>query len=135
MFSFLRPLYGVCGFTQETLHALIANIEGRNWRHKFIKENGLPVDHPRRSTTDDVECFFSDMVGPNFTLKAVQQTWRKVCAEITKRQDPDLPYFYHTSAHDRFYEGERPSFNQPAKGGSQGNIRKSALVVQSFYQV
>ena len=45
-------------------------------------------------------------------------------AEITKRQDPDLPYFYHTSAHDRFYEGERPSFNQPAMGGSQGNIRE-----------
>ena len=80
LFSFLRPLYGVCGFTQETLHALIANIEGRNWRQKFIKENGLPVDHPRSSTTDDVECFFSilrDIVGPNFTLKTVQQTWRK----------------------------------------------------------
>ena len=30
-------------------------------------------------------------------LKVVQHAWRKVCSDITKRQDPDLPYFYHTS--------------------------------------
>lgn len=122
----LRPLNGICGFTQETLHALIANIEGRNWRQRFIRENGLPADHPRSSTTDDVECFFSilrGLVGPNFTLKVVQHAWRKVCSEITKRQDPDLPYFYHTSAHDRFYEGERQGFNLPATCGSMGNPR------------
>lgn len=97
------------------------------WRSKFIIENELPEDHPRSSTTDDVECIFSilrDLVGANFTLKTVQHTWRKVCAEITKRQDPELPFFYHTSAHDRFYEGERPSFSQPDEGGSKRNSRE-----------
>lgn len=33
--------------------------------------------------------------------------------EYEKRIDPQLPYYYYTSAHDRFYEGDRPSFNEP----------------------
>ena len=35
---------------------------------------GFRPEHPRSSTTDDVECFFSvlrDMVGKDFTLKQV----------------------------------------------------------------
>lgn len=81
-------------------------------------ENGLREDHPRSSMTDDVECFFSllrDLVGQNFTLKVVQHVWRKICAEITIRQNPDLPFFFHTCAHGQFYEKEREF--QPASGG------------------
>ena len=30
--------------------------------------------------------------------------------------DPTLPFYYHTSAHQRFYEGEMPNFDtQPEK--------------------
>lgn len=35
----------------------------------------IPQEHPRASTTDDVECFFSvlrDSVGKDFTLKEVK---------------------------------------------------------------
>ena len=35
---------------------------------------GIPPEHPRASTSDDVECFFSvlrDMVGKDFTHKEV----------------------------------------------------------------
>lgn len=28
--------------------------------------------------------------------------------------DPDLPFYYHTSAHTRFYEGIMPDFSVPA---------------------
>ena len=35
-----------------------------------------------------------------------------------------LPFFNHTPAHDRFYEGERDSFNQPAMRGLKRNPRK-----------
>ena len=28
-----------------------------------------------------------------------------------KRLDPDLPFFYYTTAHQRYYEGEMPSFS------------------------
>ena len=38
--------------------------------------------------------------------------WRKVCQEFSKRIDSDLPFFYYTSTHDRFYEGEREDFDK-----------------------
>ena len=31
--------------------------------------------------------------------------------EFLKRLDPDLPFYYYTSAHSRFYEGNLPDFN------------------------
>ena len=40
--------------------------------------------------------------------------WRKSCEELIKRMDPDLPYYYHTSTYNRFYEGELPKFDEPA---------------------
>ena len=77
---------------------------------------GLPAEHPRASTTDDVEYFFSvlrDLVGKHFTVKQVQFEFRKLCLEFTKRLDPDLLFFYFTSSHDRFQEGPLPDFYQP----------------------
>ena len=54
--------------------AVIANIESREWRRGFNVREGIPPEHPRACTTDDVECFFSvlrDAVGKDFTLKEV----------------------------------------------------------------
>ena len=54
--------------------ALVANIETREWRHRYNIDNSIPLEHPRASTTDDVECFFSilkDTVGKDFTLQEV----------------------------------------------------------------
>ncbi len=97
----------MCGFTRQVLVAVVALLNA-----------GLPPENPRASTTDDVECFFSvtrDLVGKNFTVKQVKLGWRKICLEFKKRLNPDLPFYYFTSSHDRFYEGERPSFDQPAR--------------------
>lgn len=106
-----RSLSGVRGFTtRETLIALTTNIEGREFERRV---HSASADHP----TDDVECFFSllrDNLGKDFTLKHVQFEWRKCCVEFIKRFDPSLPFFYFTSSHDRFYEGTRPDFSQPA---------------------
>ena len=52
-----RSISGVRGFSRETLVALVANIESREWRKKFNSERGVLPEHPRASTTDDVECF------------------------------------------------------------------------------
>ena len=74
-------------------------------------------ENPRAGTTDDVECIFSimrDLIGKHFTLRHVRYTWRKICSEFSKRLDPDLGFYYFTSSHDRFYEGERPSFDTAA---------------------
>ena len=63
------------GFSRETLIAVAANIESREWRRQYSVDNNLPMEHPRASSTDDVECFFSvlrDTVGKDFTLKEVR---------------------------------------------------------------
>ena len=94
--------------------AVIADIETVEWK-RCVSSN---PENPCASTTDDVECFFSvlrDQLGKHFTLKQVKFEWRKVCNEFQKRTDPELPYYYYTSNHDRFYEGQRPSFNEPSK--------------------
>ena len=48
-----------CSGESTTSGALVANLESREWRRKFNTAHGLVPEHPRASTTDDVECFFS----------------------------------------------------------------------------
>ena len=74
LFPQSRDLNSIRGFSRETLNALIADIESREWRRAYCIKNGIPPEHPRSSTTDDVECFFSvlrDSVGKHFTLREV----------------------------------------------------------------
>ena len=69
-----RSVSGIRGLTRECLIAVTADIETRNYRQLFNRNHGIPPEHPRSSTTDDVECFFSvlrDIVGKDFTLKQV----------------------------------------------------------------
>ena len=53
-----RDISNIRGFSRETLSALIVDIESREWRRRFNRDNCIPPEHPRASTTDDVECFF-----------------------------------------------------------------------------
>jgi len=112
----LRPINSILGFTKETLVAVITNRERRKcWRQHFCKRSNKP-EHPRASTSDDVECFFSMMrnaIGLNITAKQVKFGFRKVCTEFSKRPDPDLPFLYRTFSHSQYSEGPLPDFNQP----------------------
>ena len=54
----LRSLNGVWSLTHESL---TTNIESREWRRRELENAGVHCEHPRASTTDDVECFFSVM--------------------------------------------------------------------------
>ena len=75
------------GMTQQTLIALTTTIESREWMRRK-RSNGVPAEHPRASTTDDVECFFCtlrDTIGNHFTCKSVMTEWKKVCMEYSKR--------------------------------------------------
>ena len=66
-----RSLSSVLGFSKETLVALITNI-GRKWQRRENIRNGRKPEHPKASSTDDVECFFSvmrDRIGRNLQLK------------------------------------------------------------------
>ncbi len=61
--------------SREILVAMLANIESREWRRTFNRDCQISAEHPRSSTTDDVECFFSvlrDAVGKDFSLKEVR---------------------------------------------------------------
>ena len=39
-----------------------------------------------------------------------------------KRNDPDLPFYYHTSSHTRYYADDMPDFNQAPQ--KQREIRR-----------
>lgn len=96
--SIRRDISGVRGFSRETLVALIADIESREWRRGFLTREGLPEEHPRASTTDDVECFFSvlrDSVGKDFTLKEVYTyITRIICMLICTQSLHFQPYYF-----------------------------------------
>jgi len=154
IFFLFRRINNIRGFSRETLVALVANLESREWRRKFNIAHGLAPEHPRASTTDDVECFFSllrDSVRKDFTLKEVcayslqmcfkqlslcytmlqvYYGWRKVTKELKKkRMDPSLPCYYHTSTHTRFYEGLMPAFDiQNPKKKAKGRLPKYELL-------
>jgi len=109
---------------------MIANIEGREIRRQFLASSNLRPEHPRACSTDDVECFFSvlrDTVGSDFSLKRVRHAWKHACLEFTKRTDPKLPFYYYTSAHDRFHEGPRPHFDVPSRKKPH-RVRRSELL-------
>ena len=89
----------------------------------------MPQEHPRASSTDDFECLFSimrDLCGKHFTVRTALYSWRNICLEFSKRLNPNLGFYYHTSTHDRFYEGERPSFDKaPHKERKNESERES----------
>ena len=115
--------------TRQTLIALTTTIESREWMRRRRVIEGSPPEHPRACSTDDVECFFSvlrNTIGTHFTCKSVMVEWRKICLEFSKRIDSDLPFFYYTSTHDRFYEGERDDFDtytRPRSNPRQQRVR------------
>ena len=42
--------------------------------------------------------------------------------------DPQLHYYYHTSTHRRFYEGELPSFNEPPQNKQEKRVARRELL-------
>ena len=124
-----RSLSGVRGMTTETLIALTTTIESCEWMRRRRASDGLAPEHPRASSTDDIECLFSvlrNLIGSHFTSKSVMIEWTKVCNEFSKRINPNLPFYYYTTTHDRFYEGEREDFDtyvQPTSNPRQQRVR------------
>lgn len=56
-FPSLRSVDSIKSFTRETLSAVIVDIKSRDWQQHYNKQKGIPTEHPRASTSDDVECF------------------------------------------------------------------------------
>ena len=88
--------------------ALTADLETRRYRHEFNLANDIPVEHPRSSTTDNIECFFSilrDTVGKDFTLKQVH--FHTICMFIACTR-PLAGILWMEEGHLRIYEAIRP---------------------------
>ena len=63
------------GFTREILSALLVDVESMEFQR--VKED-LPVEHPKASTTDDVECFLTvlrDRVGRTSLLRRLAKVY------------------------------------------------------------
>lgn len=113
----MRPIKGIQGFTREIVVAIIANCESLELRRQEYVSRGLPPEHPRASSTDDVEGFFSllhDQLGDVFDHQAFIQQQTKLLSEFTKKIDPDLPFFYWTGHKHRHTLEPLPSFNDPS---------------------
>ena len=82
-------------------------------------EKGLPPEHPRAGSTDEVEGIFAFLQGPIFDEKAFHDVFPKVISEYTKKCDPDLPFYYYTGLNDRYNDGLLASFNVPSSTGEE----------------
>ena len=101
-----RPIKMICGLSRETVVGLVANLESRLIRQTEYVGRKIPPEHPRSSSTNDVEGFFSllhEMFGPVFDLKQFYDECPKILQEFKKRIDVDPPVFlldwYKTKVH------------------------------------
>jgi hypothetical protein len=100
--------------------ALVANLESREIRRAVYQRREMKPEHPRASSSDDVEGFFSllhGMLGPVFDLKQFYDESRKILNEYSKRIDSELPFFHWSGKNERYRDFELPSFNKPSGSG------------------
>ena len=91
--GFCRPIKGICGLTREIIVGLVANLETRQQRREEYTERDLPPEHPRASSTDDVEgiiALFHEVIGVVFDTKEFYDEFPKIMNEFSKKSDPDL---------------------------------------------
>ena len=68
----------------------------------------------------------------NITINFLMFGWRKACEELTKRLDPELPFYYHTSTHHRCYERELPDFSQSRSKPRKECIARRELLTSNI---
>lgn len=116
--------------TRELIVGLVANLESRELRRTEYACRGLPPEHPRASSTDDVEGFFAlmhELLGPIFDLKQFYDQLPKIINEFAKRVDPELPFYYWTGHNARYRDIALPSFNVPSGHGAVERLDRVIL--------
>ena len=110
----------VNGLTSETVVGLIANLTSLELCREEYILRGLPPEHPRSGTSDDVECFISvlhEMLGDIFDLKDFYASFPKIMNEFYKRISRDTRFYYLTGRKHRFRNFALQSFNEPSQNG------------------
>ena len=67
--------------TRETVNGLLANLTSLEMRRKEYSYRNIGLEHPRGSTTDDVEGFISilhEILGDIFTVKDFYNSYPKI---------------------------------------------------------
>jgi len=98
---------------------LIANLVTRELTRSENRDKRLPTEHPRASSTDDVEgiiSLFNEVMGNTLDLKEFFDEFPKVMSEFEKRIDPDLPFVYWTGHQNCYRAFALPSFDEPSAG-------------------
>ena len=122
-----RSVKDVLGFTCETIIALTTNIESHEWKQIEYAGSCLPQKHPCASSTDDVECLLSDLVGKHFAVRMVRYNWSN---EYLKRLDPELRFF---SEHDRFYGSSFDICVNSKRNPRKQQVQQKDLLSQLVY--
>ena len=120
LLGFCRPIKGICGLTREIIVGLVANLETCQQRREEYTERDLPPEHPRASSTDDVEgiiALFHEVIGVIFDTKEFLDEFPKIMNEFSKKSDPDLPFYYWTGSQTGYRGFPLPSFYRPSKEG------------------
>ena len=110
----------VNGLIRETVVGLTANLTSLELRREEYILKGLPPEHPRSGTSDDVECFISvlhEMMGDIFALKDFYASFRKIMNEFYKRISQDTKFYYWTGQKHRFRNFALHSFNEQSQSG------------------
>jgi len=84
----LRPIKGIQGFTREIVVALVANCESLELRREDSRDQGVPPEDPRASSTDDVEGFIAllhDQLGDVFDHKAFLSQQPRFSMNLVKK--------------------------------------------------
>ena len=113
--------------TREIIVAVTTNIESQEFRRCYGEEKGLPPEHPRAGSSDDVEgifAFLHELLGPIFGEKEFHDAMPKVMLEYTKKCDPELPFYHYTGVNERFKSGNLCSFNQPSEHAERLDVVK-----------
>lgn len=108
--------------TRELVVALTTNIESQEFRRQYGEDKGIPPEHPRAGSTDDVEgifAFLHQLLGKIFDEKEFHDAFPKVMLEYTKRCDPNLPFYHYTGGNERYSDRVLPSFNIPSVSGTE----------------
>ena len=87
----------VNGLTRETVVGFVANLTSLELCREEYILRGLPPEHPRSGTSDDVECFISvlhEMLQDIFDLKDFYASFPKIMNEFYKRISQDTRFYY-----------------------------------------
>ncbi|XP_020617251.1 uncharacterized protein LOC110055224 [Orbicella faveolata] len=118
MNRFCRPIKGICGMTREIIVGLVANLETHQQGREEYTKRDLPLEHPRASSTDDVEgiiALFHEVIDVVFDTKEFYDEFSKIMNEFSKKSDPSLSFYYLTGTQTHYRDFPLSSFNEPSK--------------------